>query len=104
VGSCSEKLCANTDPFLQLLASWLEAHQQKTMGHTVGIAVPPQHVASLIDRGEPAKGGAGEINRDELTRDQHIAMTQTAGDIPSDNVAASVEPGRVGEGRARDIP
>ncbi len=74
------------------------------MSHTVGIAVPSQDVAALIDRGGPGKGGAGEINRGQLPRDQQIAMTHTAGDIPSDNVAASVEPGRVGESSARDVP
>ena len=74
------------------------------MSHTLGIAVPPQDVAALIDRGEPAKRGAGEINRGHLTGDQQIAVAHTAGDIPSDNVAASVEPSGIREGRGRAFP
>ena len=78
-----------------------KAHQHKTVEHIVGVAVASHDVAVRTDRSGPGKGSAGKIKRAELARDQQIAMANFARDIPSGDVAASVEPGGVGVGRAR---
>ncbi|MGI8987966.1 MAG: hypothetical protein ACR2I2_00095, partial [Bryobacteraceae bacterium] len=66
------------------------------MEHTVGVAIASQDVAALIDSGSSGEGGTRKVKRAESAPTQQIAMGYTADSIPSDNVAAGIEPGRIG--------
>ena len=75
------------------------------MEHAVSTLVPSHDVAFRVDRSGPGKDSARDINRAELAPAQQIAMATAGINIPSDNVAARVDPQRVGEGSgsAREI-
>jgi hypothetical protein len=72
------------------------------MGHSIN-GVSAQDVAPLIDGVAGGERSAGEINRAELAPTQEKGMAYIVGDVPSDNVAASVDAGRPGTGGARDV-
>ena len=60
------------------------------MAHT-GAEVKHHDVAGRVDRAEPGKGGAGEINRGELTPAQQKTMVHTGAHVKSHDVAFRVD-------------
>src|ERR1041384_7519729 len=80
-----------------------QARQQKRVEHLIGVLEPSQDAALRTYGSGPGKDSARKIEGRDLSAAEEIAMGYAIERIPTDHLAAGIDPGHIGEAGTRHI-